>query len=60
MHMHIAERRKMSDGSFSCRKKEAIGRSKPCCYYPLCNTSKVKGIKIHQFVQPDLAALVFS
>jgi len=58
--MHIAERRKISHGSFFVQEKEAIGKSKPCCYYPLLNTSKVKGIKIHQFVQPDLVVLVFS
>lgn len=42
------------------QEKEAIGRSNSCCSSPLCNTSEVKGIKIHQFVLADLAVLGFS
>lgn len=45
---------------FLVQEKEALGRSNSCCSSPLGNTSEVKGIKIHQFVQADLAVLGFS
>lgn len=46
--------------SFLVQDEEAIGRSNSCCFSPFGNTSGVKGIKIHQFVQADLAVLGFS
>lgn len=46
--------------SFLVQEREAIGRSNSQCSSPLGNTSEVKGIKIHQFVQADLAVLGFS